>query len=34
MIDPSSYELWYKRPTAKEEILRKAVYGLSEWKKD
>ncbi|MDM8361076.1 N-acetyl-gamma-glutamyl-phosphate reductase [Bacillus thuringiensis] len=33
MIDPSSYELWYKRPAAKEEILRKAVYGLSEWKR-
>ncbi|MGX5437628.1 N-acetyl-gamma-glutamyl-phosphate reductase [Bacillus thuringiensis] len=34
MIDPSSYELWYKRPAAKEEILRKAVYGLSEWKRN
>ncbi|MEK4914362.1 N-acetyl-gamma-glutamyl-phosphate reductase [Bacillus sp. FSL E2-8887] len=33
MIDPSSYELWYKRPTAQEEFLRKAVYGLSEWKR-
>ena len=33
MIDPSSYELWYKKPAAKEEILRKAVYGLSEWKR-
>lgn len=33
MIDPSSYELWYKRPAAKEEILKKAVYGLSEWKR-
>ncbi|MGE7881018.1 N-acetyl-gamma-glutamyl-phosphate reductase [Bacillus sp. NPDC094077] len=33
MIDPSSYELWYKRPAAKEEILRKAVYGLCEWKR-
>ena len=33
MIDPSSYELWYKRPAPKEEILRKAVYGLSEWKR-
>ncbi|PFJ17008.1 N-acetyl-gamma-glutamyl-phosphate reductase [Bacillus cereus] len=33
MIDPSSYEMWYKRPAAKEEILKKAVYGLSEWKK-
>ncbi|MGF2717022.1 N-acetyl-gamma-glutamyl-phosphate reductase, partial [Bacillus cereus] len=28
MIDPSSYELWYKRPAAQEEILKKAVYGL------
>ncbi|EJS72513.1 N-acetyl-gamma-glutamyl-phosphate reductase [Bacillus cereus] len=33
MMDPSSYEMWYKRPAAKEEILKKAVYGLSEWKK-
>ncbi|MBJ7982696.1 MULTISPECIES: N-acetyl-gamma-glutamyl-phosphate reductase [Bacillus] len=33
MIDPSSYELWYKRPAAQEEILKKAVYGLSEWKR-
>ncbi|EJS14990.1 N-acetyl-gamma-glutamyl-phosphate reductase [Bacillus cereus VDM062] len=33
MIDPSSYELWYKRPAAQEELLRKAVYGLSEWKR-
>ena len=33
MIDPSSYELWYKRPAAQGEILRKAVYGLSEWKR-
>ncbi|OJD64074.1 N-acetyl-gamma-glutamyl-phosphate reductase [Bacillus sp. NH11B] len=33
MIDPSSYELWYKRQAAQEEILRKAVYGLSEWKR-
>ncbi|PGZ10721.1 N-acetyl-gamma-glutamyl-phosphate reductase [Bacillus cereus] len=33
MIDPSSYKLWYKRPAAKEEILKKAVYGLSEWKR-
>ncbi|RWS43763.1 N-acetyl-gamma-glutamyl-phosphate reductase [Bacillus mycoides] len=33
MIDPSSYEMWYKRPAAKEEVLRKAVYGLSEWKR-
>ncbi|MGH0428587.1 N-acetyl-gamma-glutamyl-phosphate reductase [Bacillus hominis] len=33
MIDPSSYEMWYKRAAAKEEILRKAVYGLSEWKR-
>ncbi|MES5892586.1 MULTISPECIES: N-acetyl-gamma-glutamyl-phosphate reductase [Bacillus cereus group] len=32
MIDPSSYEMWYKRPAAEAEILRKAVYGLSEWK--
>ncbi|SCC54158.1 N-acetyl-gamma-glutamyl-phosphate reductase [Bacillus mycoides] len=33
MIDPSSYEMWYKRPAAEAEILRKAVYGLSEWKR-
>ncbi|HHT7235510.1 MULTISPECIES: N-acetyl-gamma-glutamyl-phosphate reductase [Bacillus] len=33
MIDPSSYEIWYKRPAAEAEILRKAVYGLSEWKR-
>ncbi|MGW5979208.1 N-acetyl-gamma-glutamyl-phosphate reductase [Bacillus mycoides] len=33
MIDSSSYELWYKRPAAQEELLRKAVYGLSEWKR-
>ncbi|WP_426950440.1 N-acetyl-gamma-glutamyl-phosphate reductase [Bacillus mycoides] len=33
MIDPSSYELWYKRSAAQEELLRKAVYGLSEWKR-
>ncbi|SCB01139.1 N-acetyl-gamma-glutamyl-phosphate reductase [Bacillus mycoides] len=33
MIDPSSYKLWYKRPAAQEELLRKAVYGLSEWKR-
>ncbi|HDR7620242.1 TPA: N-acetyl-gamma-glutamyl-phosphate reductase [Bacillus mycoides] len=33
MIDPSSYELWYKRPAVQEELLRKAVYGLSEWKR-
>lgn len=27
MIDPSSYELWYKRPAAKEEILEKQCMG-------
>ena len=27
MIDPSSYELWYKRPRAKEEILEKQCMG-------
>ncbi|MGG0728940.1 N-acetyl-gamma-glutamyl-phosphate reductase [Bacillus paramycoides] len=34
MVDPSLYEMWYKRPAAKGEILRKAVYGLSEWKRE
>lgn len=33
MIDPSTYEQWYKRAAAKEEVLREAVYGLSEWKR-
>ncbi|WP_410983713.1 N-acetyl-gamma-glutamyl-phosphate reductase [Bacillus cereus] len=33
MLDPHVYETWYKKPAAKEEILQKAVYGLSEWKK-
>ncbi|KFN04167.1 N-acetyl-gamma-glutamyl-phosphate reductase [Bacillus clarus] len=33
MVDPSLYEIWYKKPAAKEEILQKAVYGLSEWKR-
>ncbi|AIK37680.1 N-acetyl-gamma-glutamyl-phosphate reductase [Bacillus pseudomycoides] len=33
MLNPCTYETWYKRPAAKEEILQKAVYGLSEWKK-
>ncbi|MFD6506678.1 MULTISPECIES: N-acetyl-gamma-glutamyl-phosphate reductase [unclassified Bacillus (in: firmicutes)] len=33
MKDPSTYEQWYKRAAAKEEVLRKAVYGLSEWKR-
>ncbi|WP_436864097.1 N-acetyl-gamma-glutamyl-phosphate reductase [Bacillus fungorum] len=33
MKDPSTYEQWYKRAAAKEEILKKAVYGLSEWKR-
>ncbi|MDR4983203.1 N-acetyl-gamma-glutamyl-phosphate reductase [Bacillus cereus] len=33
MIDPSTYEQWYKRVAAKEEVLREAVYGLSEWKR-
>ncbi|KEK26069.1 N-acetyl-gamma-glutamyl-phosphate reductase [Bacillus gaemokensis] len=33
MMNPSTYETWYKKPAAKKEILQKAVYGLSEWKK-
>ncbi|HDR4722896.1 N-acetyl-gamma-glutamyl-phosphate reductase [Bacillus cereus group sp. Sample62] len=33
MKDPSTYEQWYKRTAAKEEVLREAVYGLSEWKR-
>ncbi|PGO28619.1 N-acetyl-gamma-glutamyl-phosphate reductase [Bacillus cereus] len=33
MKDPLTYEQWYKRAAAKEEVLRKAVYGLSEWKR-
>ncbi|MED0988755.1 N-acetyl-gamma-glutamyl-phosphate reductase [Bacillus nitratireducens] len=33
MKDPLTYEQWYKRVAAKEEVLRKAVYGLSEWKR-
>lgn len=33
MKDPLIYEQWYKRAAAKEEVLREAVYGLSEWKK-
>ncbi|EEL49397.1 N-acetyl-gamma-glutamyl-phosphate reductase [Bacillus cereus] len=33
MADPHVYETWYKKPAATEEILQKAVYGLSEWKK-
>lgn len=33
MKDPFIYEQWYKRAAAKEEILSKAVYGLSEWKR-
>ncbi|PER21315.1 N-acetyl-gamma-glutamyl-phosphate reductase [Bacillus cereus] len=33
MIDPSTYEQWYKRAAAKEEVLREAVFGLSEWKR-
>ncbi|MEA1008623.1 MULTISPECIES: N-acetyl-gamma-glutamyl-phosphate reductase [Bacillus cereus group] len=33
MTDPSTYEQWYKRVAAKEEVLREAVYGLSEWKR-
>ncbi|HDR7791871.1 TPA: N-acetyl-gamma-glutamyl-phosphate reductase [Bacillus luti] len=33
MIDSSQYELWYKRPAAQKEVLKKAVYGLSEWKR-
>ncbi|WP_459499567.1 N-acetyl-gamma-glutamyl-phosphate reductase [Bacillus sp. C1] len=33
MLNPHLYEIWYKKPPAKEEILQKAVYGLSEWKK-
>ena len=33
MKDPFIYEQWYKRTAAKEEVLSKAVYGLSEWKR-
>lgn len=33
MIDFLLYELWYKRLVVKEEIFRKVVYGLSEWKR-
>ncbi|PES73560.1 N-acetyl-gamma-glutamyl-phosphate reductase [Bacillus cereus] len=33
MKDPLTYEQWYKRAAAKEEVLRTAVYGLSEWKR-
>lgn len=33
MKDPSTYEQWYKRAAAKEDVLKKAVYGLSEWKR-
>lgn len=33
MLNPHAYETWYNKPAAKEEILQKAVYGLSEWKK-
>ncbi|MGN4447450.1 N-acetyl-gamma-glutamyl-phosphate reductase [Bacillus cereus group sp. MYBK79-1] len=33
MKDPSTYEQWYKRTAAKEEVLSEAVYGLSEWKR-
>ncbi|PET94122.1 N-acetyl-gamma-glutamyl-phosphate reductase [Bacillus cereus] len=33
MKDSLTYEQWYKRAAAKEEVLRKAVYGLSEWKR-
>ncbi|MDM5156324.1 N-acetyl-gamma-glutamyl-phosphate reductase [Bacillus sp. DX1.1] len=34
MLNASTYEKWYKKPAAGEEILQRAVYGLSEWKKD
>ncbi|PEL89332.1 N-acetyl-gamma-glutamyl-phosphate reductase [Bacillus wiedmannii] len=33
MKDPFIYEQWYKRTAAKEAVLSKAVYGLSEWKR-
>ena len=31
--DRNEYEKWYKRPSAEEELLAKAVYGLSELNK-
>ncbi|ABS23062.1 N-acetyl-gamma-glutamyl-phosphate reductase [Bacillus cytotoxicus] len=34
MVNPSIYEMWYKKPAASEEFLQQAVYGLSEWKRD
>ncbi len=34
MKNPDEYEQWYKRPAAGREDLAKAVYGLSEWKRD
>ena len=33
MIDPSSYELWYKGQQRKKKFLEKQLYGLSEWKR-
>ena len=33
ILNASTYETWYKKPAAKEEVLQKAVYGLSEWSK-
>ncbi|MFJ8527767.1 N-acetyl-gamma-glutamyl-phosphate reductase [Bacillus sp. NPDC094106] len=33
MLNPATYEMWYKKPAANEETLQKAVYGLSEWKR-
>lgn len=32
--DPNVYEKWYKRESAKPEIINQAVYGLTEWNRD
>ncbi|WP_059103964.1 N-acetyl-gamma-glutamyl-phosphate reductase [Shouchella shacheensis] len=32
--DLAIYEAWYKRPAASQELIRQAVYGLSEWNRE
>lgn len=32
--DPAAYEKWYGRGTASQDVLDKAVYGLTEWNRE